>query len=220
MASKAVIVFFKVPEKGRVKTRLSKFLNDTFVLELYKGFVGDILEALETMGEKVLYFWPPGKKETLQKWLGNDYRFSVQQGDDLGQRMSNAFQDIFKKGYNRALLIGTDIPELSKEVICQAYEILQTRGAVIGPSGDGGYYLIGFKKSAFSKSIFQEIDWSTKSVLDQTVRAMDSMAIQYELLCELSDIDTPKDLDALVNRVEKGGKIGKRTLKILKSYES
>lgn len=219
MVSKAAIVFLRVPEKGRVKTRLSKFLSETFVLELYKGFIGDILEALETAGDKVLYSWPPGKEEILQRWLENKYIISVQQGDDLGQRMFNAFVDIFKKGYDQALLIGTDIPELSKEIIALAYKTLETEDVVIGPSGDGGYYLIGFRKPKFSKNIFKGIDWSTKKVLDQTLHAIKKISIQYKLLPELNDIDTKKDFEALVSRVKKGGQIGEKTRKILTAYE-
>ena len=218
MMDRVVIVFLRAPEKGRVKTRLSKFLNDTFVLELYKGLVKDTLDVIETSGDNALYFWPPGKKEVLQKWLGNKYAFLVQKGDNLGQKMSNAFVDMFKKGYTHALLIGTDIPELSANIITLAYQELQTADAVIGPSDDGGYYLIGFQKSGFSKIIFEGIDWSTTLVLDQTLQAMDRVSIQYRLLPGLNDIDTPKDFDALSCRVKDGGKIGKRTLKMLNSY--
>ncbi|MBU1342589.1 MAG: TIGR04282 family arsenosugar biosynthesis glycosyltransferase [Proteobacteria bacterium] len=220
MASNAVIVFLKVPEKGQVKTRLSECLSQTFVLALYKGFVSDILETIETAGDKFLYFWPPGGKKRLINFLGNRYVFFPQQGQDLGERMANAFVDTFKKGYTQAILIGTDIPELGKEVIAQACEILESEDAVIGPSDDGGYYLIGFRNTTFSKMIFTQIDWSTKAVLDQTLRAMNQRSIDCKQLLKLSDIDTHEDLTALADRVKKGGKIGTRTLEILSSYEA
>jgi len=220
MMDRVIIVFLRVPEKGRVKTRLSVFLNDTFVLKLYKGLVKDTLDVIETSGDNALYFWPPGKKEVLQKWLGNKYAFAVQKGDNLGQKMSNAFVDMFEKGYTYALLIGTDIPELSVNMITLAYQELQTADAVIGPSDDGGYYLIGFQKSEFSKNVFEGIDWSTTLVLNQTLGNMERESIQYHLLPGLNDIDTPKDFDALSCRVKYGGKIGKRTLEMLNSYEN
>lgn len=219
MISKAVIVFLKVPEKGRVKTRLAQFLDETFVLELYKGFVGDILDALKNCGETKLYSWPPGKRQLLENWLGTRYHFFAQNGNNIGQRMSNAFIDTFKSGTAHALLIGTDIPELSENVIFKAYRALQTTDAVIGPSSDGGYYLIGFQKTAFSKNIFKGIDWSTHRVLDQTLQAMDNRGIVYTLLPKLADIDTLEDLNALTGRVKKGGKTGERTRRILSSYE-
>jgi len=220
MSSEAVIVFLRAPEKGRVKTRLSKSGNKTFVLKLYKGFVQDTLDALEKDQDKFLYFWPPEKEDMVKNWLGNDYTYSAQKGGGLGQRMANAFCDVFKKGYAKVILIGTDIPEICEDIITSAYEILQTKGAVIGPSRDGGYYLIGFQKQRFSKIIFNEIDWSTDTVLDQTLLAMKEMSIQYKMLPTLKDIDTPEDLLYLVDKEKKGTtKTGKRTLKILKDYE-
>ncbi|CCK81433.1 TIGR04282 family arsenosugar biosynthesis glycosyltransferase [Desulfobacula toluolica] len=219
MISKAIIVFLRAPEEGRVKTRLSRGLSNAFVLELYKAFVCDTLEALALTGDKHLYFWPRGKEKILQKWLGTQYQYSLQQGEDIGQRMANAFVDIFKKGYDSALLVGTDIPELSTNLICLAYDALQTKDAVIGPSSDGGYYLIGFEKSAFLKNMFDGIDWSTSAVMDQTIKIMNRMSIRYKLLEEMNDIDTPADFNALIERVKKGGKAGKRTHRILDAYE-
>ncbi|WP_300461885.1 TIGR04282 family arsenosugar biosynthesis glycosyltransferase [Desulfobacula sp.] len=218
MTSKAVIVFLKAPETGRVKTRLSQSLNTTFVLDLYKGFVVDTLDVLESAQDTFLYVWPPGKAEALQKWLGSQYLFCPQQGEDLGQRMGNAFADIFKRGYDAALLVGTDIPELTPALISRAETALQTTDAVIGPSSDGGYYLIGFQKSGFSTSVFKDIDWSTPAVLDQTRQAMNHLSLRYELLTEMDDIDTPEDLNALMARVKKGGTIGMQTLKVLTLY--
>ena len=217
---RAVIVFLKAPQDGYVKTRLAEFLENSFVLALYKGFVRDILDVLETAGDKVLYFWPPEKKQAVQKWLGPQYDYSIQEGDDLGQRMSNAFVELFGKGYTRVLLVGTDVPELSSTDITRAFQILKTKDAVIGPSSDGGYYLIGFQTAKFSKHFFDDIDWSTSQVLHQTLLAMDRVSVRYELLSRLNDIDTPEDLAALSQRVKKGGKVGRRTLALLKSYET
>jgi len=220
MTSKAAIVFLRVPEKGRVKTRLSKSLSESFVLELYKGFVEDSLEALEGAGDKILYFWPPGKERLLEKWLGTHYFFSPQQGNDIGEKMANAFHEIFEKGYTRAVLVGTDIPELTGLMISRAHKLLSAADAVIGPAEDGGYYLIGFQKNKFSKSVFQNIDWSTGRVLDQTITAMDRESIQYKLIDKLHDIDTLKDLKALTERAEKSENIGRRTLENLSACQS
>lgn len=219
MVSKAVIIFLKAPEQGRVKTRLSRFLDETFVLELYKGFVFDTLDALETGGDKLVCFWPPQREKSLKLWLGNDLDYFSQKGSDIGKRMSNAFFEIFNRGYAQALLIGTDIPELDSEVITLAHQALQTADAVIGPTCDGGYYLIGFKRASFSQNIFKGINWSTSSVLAQTCHVMKKMSLHYKLLPELNDIDTPEDLTAFINRVKKGGKAGKKTINVLSAYE-
>ncbi|MCP3874051.1 MAG: glycosyltransferase [Desulfobacteraceae bacterium] len=219
MIDKATIVFLRAPEKGKVKTRLSEFLSEAFVLDLYKGFVIDTLQALESTGDKILYYWPLKKKNLLLNFLGNGYTLSCQHGDNIGRRMANAFQDIFQDGYERGVLIGTDIPEISREIIERSFKILETKDAVVGPSIDGGYYLIGFNKTAFSKAAFKNINWSTKHVLDETLDIFNKMKVSYECLPELNDIDTVEDLKALAARVKKGGRAGKRTLEILKDYE-
>lgn len=216
---KAVIVFLKAPEQGCVKTRLSRYLDESFVLDLYKGFIEDTLETLKTTGDIFIYFLPSGKQAPLKTWLGNGYAYFPQKGNDLGKRMSNAFQEVFTKGYTSVLLVGTDIPELSRDIIFLAYKTLQSAESVIGPTADGGYYLIGFQKSGFLEKVFHGIDWSTASVLDQTLEAINKRFLSHKLLPRLNDIDTPEDLTALAQRVAKGGKAGKRTLEFLKSYE-
>lgn len=215
----AVIVFLKAPETGRVKTRLSGVLDPAALLDLYRAFIGDTLEALETAGKVFICFSPPEAKEGLRSWLGEGYDYLPQQGADLGERMSNAFEEIFNRGYSSALLIGTDIPELTRDHMAEARQALSTTDAVIGPTGDGGYYLIGFQKPAFSNAVFHGIPWSTTSVLDQTLKAMTQASLQYKLLSRLEDIDTPEDLNALILRLKTGKSAGKRTLKMLNAYE-
>ena len=219
MRNNAVIVFLKAPEKGRVKTRLSMSLDESFVLELYKGFIHDTLAILESFPDKLIYFLPPEKENELRSWLGNEYPYFVQTGKDLGEKMSNAFRDGFTKGYDRLVLIGTDIPEITESVLLHAFKILETKDAVIGPASDGGYYLIGFKKESFSEKIFHDMNWSTKGVLGETLKAMDRTGIKYERVSELNDVDTPEDLRALVLRMKNGGRIGPHTRKMLESYE-
>ncbi len=215
MISKAVIVFLKVPEKGKVKTRLSKSFDNDFVVNLYKGFVLDTLAALQTTAEIKLYFWPSNKEEILREWLGNGYAFCRQKGEDLGQRMANAFGEMFNSGYDTVLLLGTDIPEITHHIIELAFKELKTHDAVIGPSSDGGYYLIGFDSTGFSSEIFQDIQWSTRRVFNQTMSAVDKTGLRCKCLPELNDIDTREDLKMLADQVRKGRKIGKRTHKIL-----
>ncbi len=219
MGNNAVIVFLKAPEKGRIKTRLSKVLDESFVIELYKGFIRDTLLVLPSIADKFIYFLPSEKKDEVISWLGNGYQYAVQTGQDLGEKMSNAFKDGFSKGYDRLVLIGTDIPEISKSHLHQAFDALETKDAVIGPASDGGYYLIGFNKESFSEKIFHGIHWSTTNVFGETLKAMVEMNLQYEQVLELNDVDTPEDLNALVLRIKNGGRTGPHTRKILESYD-
>ncbi len=220
MGNRAVIVFLRVPEKGQVKTRLSKILNTTFVLDLYKAFVEDTLAAVKDQGEPYLYFWPPYQKEMLCSWLGSDYDYFPQQGDNLGQKMVNAFEDVFAKGIDQAVLVGTDIPQLDPGIISSGFKMLETKPAVIGPSKDGGYYLIGFNKPYFSKLVFKDIEWSTPKVLDQTLSFMKQEIIEPDFLPFLNDIDIPADLENLIKTVKQGGNAGPSTRRLLLSHEN
>ncbi len=219
MRNNAVIVFLRVPEKGRVKTRLSVSLDESFVLELYKGFIHDTLAILESFQDTFIYFLPPEKEKELRSWLGNKYHYCLQTGRDLGEKMSNAFKDGFTRGYDRLVLMGTDIPEITETVLLHAFEILETKDAVIGPALDGGYYLIGFKKESFSEKIFHDMNWSTKDVFQETLKAMDRINLKYGRVSELNDVDTPEELKALALRMKNGGRIGPHTRKMLESYE-
>ncbi len=216
MNKNALIVFLKAPEKGKVKTRLSMDLDEGFVLELYQAFICDLLETLEPVSETFIYVWPPEKKNDLEALIGKDYDFAPQKGNDLGDKMANALDEVFKKGYERAILIGGDIPEITADIIFQAFNILSACHCVVGPSKDGGYYLIGFQKFRFSTQVFDGIEWSTSKALEQTISTMKNLALSWGTLPALEDIDTLEDLNALAQRVEKGQKIGARTLELLK----
>ncbi len=105
MDNSIVIIFLKIPQRNVVKTRLSIDLDEIFVLELYKGFVCDLLEVLKDTKYKAVYFWPGEKGvKALQNWLGNDYTYFPQKGKNIGEKMSNAFLDMFLKGYESVLL--------------------------------------------------------------------------------------------------------------------
>lgn len=223
MSKTAVILFLRVPVKGKVKTRLAKELGDEFTLELYKSFVLDILDVLKETENLFLYFWPPDKKEALKEWLGTEYLFEPQQGQDLGAKMAIAFEHLFEKGYHRVVLLGSDIPEINRNIIEDACRALESSDAVVGPSSDGGYYLIGFAKSVYSepgflKRFFSSINWSTPEVLDQTISRIDRALLEKKILPQLDDMDTVKDLDGLASRVKQGKRIGAYTGKIINEY--
>lgn len=216
-----MIVFLKFPEKGKVKTRLSKVLDDSYVLELYKGFIQDTLMALKPFDHVLIYFFPREKAADLKSWLGEGYSYFLQTGRDLGEKMANAFKDGFQMGYERLLLIGTDIPEISSPVLHQAFRILENRDAVIGPARDGGYYLIGFNRKSFSGQIFfDDMDWSSGHVFERTLSILTREGLSFEKTPELCDIDTSEDLKALAARIVQGGHTGPCTRKILERHEA
>lgn len=214
----AVILFLRVPEKGKVKTRLARGLGDDFALSVYKGFVLDILDVLSECRDLFLFYWPSDREKLLHEWLGKQYEFLPQTTGDIGQKMSDAFSAVFSLGYDNALLLGTDIPEFDRGVLCKAFDALESCDCVIGPSTDGGYYLIGFSKQGFSENFFNGIDWSTHKVLDQTISCVERESVGFALLDELEDIDFIENFDRLLKRMESGKKVGKNTYENLIEY--
>lgn len=126
--------------------------------------------------------------------MARQNKFYPQQGDDLGKRMRLAFETAFSEGYARCILTGSDLPGLDPKLIKSAFETLKKSPACIGPAKDGGYYLIGFQQERFSKSIFQDIKWSTESVFPETLIKLNEKGLPTAILPQFSDIDTVDDL--------------------------
>ncbi len=204
------IIFLRAPEKGTVKTRLATSLDHETVLDLYKGFVIDTLAAAAPVSDITLYCWPPEKKTMVSDWLQN-YPVRPQSGGDIGEKMSNAFQEMFDSGIHKAILIGTDIPDVTTEILSQAFSMLDNNDLVLAPAQDGGYYLIGFNSQTFSPVVFEDINWSTPTVLQETLAIVNQNNYRCYLLPELNDIDTVADLKALYQRCMDGHRTGSKT---------
>lgn len=218
MQDNAVIVFLRAPQKGRVKTRLAQHLDQGLVLELYRAFVLDTLETAQALGRPLIFFTPPDQEDMIRKWLGTDYDYAVQKDGNIGERMADAFLTVFKNGAKRCVLIGTDIPQLDKDLLIQAVEMLLEHDAVVGPSQDGGYYLIGFGRDRFSSAVFDSIDWSTHRVTGQTLAALEKEKLSYSLLPALNDIDSIEDFNALIQQFQAGCNVGGFAATIVKGY--
>jgi hypothetical protein len=185
----------KYPERGRVKTRLAASMGDERALELYKRFLLNILSTLNK-GTFLFYlcFYPADALESLRKWMGGDYLYMPQQGENLGERMKNGFIEAFTLNFKRVVLIGSDIPDLPLEFIEEAFASIREKDCVIGPSSDGGYYLIGFKDTKFSPQVFKGIPWSTERVFEETMKILEREGLTVHTLRPLRDIDTIDDL--------------------------
>ncbi len=195
MDDRCLLFFMKYPERGRVKTRLAASMGDQSALELYKRFLLNILSTLNK-GTFLFYlcFYPADALESLRKWLGGDYLYMPQQGENLGERMKNGFMEAFDSGFKRVVLIGSDIPDLPLEFIEEAFASIREKDCVIGPSLDGGYYLIGFKDTKFSPQVFKGILWSTERVFEETMKILEREGLTLHSLKPLRDIDTIDDL--------------------------
>jgi len=180
---------------GKVKTRLAKFYGDNFASGFYKLCVEKLIEDFKnTLPEMNSYIFCSDKNETRQvkKWLGESFLYFHQSGNNLGERMKNAFEKTFDKGYDNAIIIGTYIPGINSNLVIKSFKLLDKYDCVIGPSSDGGYYLLGIKKKY--PYLFENINWSTGTVLSDTIKKLKSKKLTYFLLEELIDIDTADDL--------------------------
>jgi rSAM/selenodomain-associated transferase 1 len=202
MADKAIILLFvKAPVRGQVKSRLAAEVGEESALDLYRCFVLDIVGTLDNSGYPFrICFYPHDDDNALAALLGRRRHVMPQEGKDLGKRMENAFRNIFSEGYDRAVLIGSDIPDLTPAVLREALESLEKNDVVIGPAADGGYYLIGFHKRSLFPPIFHEREWSTDRVFGETLEILRDASLRIHLAPEWRDVDTREDLNALAAR--------------------
>ena len=210
-----VLLFIKAPFKGRVKSRLAAAVGEEAAFELYKNFILDIIDALSTSGYPFrVCFYPPDAEEAITTWLVG-HPAAPQDGNELGERMELAFKKIFTEGFTSAILIGSDIPDLTPAVFHEALESLNDNDAVIGPAADGGYYLIGFNKRSFLPRIFRGIPWSTDTVFRETMDILKESSLRVHLVPQWKDVDTLEDLKALFERNRNSGFNESRTMTYL-----
>ncbi len=203
-ASQSVIVFLRAPDSGRVKTRLARFLGNDAAADLYRCFVSDLLSMLKRTGHPVrIAYTPPDAGDRIAAWLGSGYFLAPQKGADLGRRMADAFRRAFAGGVDRALLVGTDLPDLPQKRIADGFAALQTAPAVLTPTPDGGYCLIGFRADAFAEGVFDDQPWGTGGVLSGTLAAFRRLKMAPRLLDSWPDIDTAEDISSFMERIRK-----------------
>lgn len=214
-SGQAIILFVRFPERGRVKTRLAEDIGEENARVLSHYFVLDLLETLHCCNRflHICYFPPEAGKE-MQDWLGRQYSYMPQNGGTLGEKMRNAFHEVFRQGCEEALLMGSDIPDLPLAVIESAYSFTRHE-AVIGPSRDGGYYLIGFRKESFLPEIFEGIDWGTERVFKKTLEIFSRRNRKVGILPLWQDVDRLEDLKALYQRNRNSPFAGSRTMTYL-----
>jgi len=199
-----ILFFVKYPEEGQVKSRLAVDLKEISAVELYRNFVIDLLCQLRDLG--IIFHiccFPETAIGRFAAWLGNCYVFMPQRGNDLGARMSNSFSQAFLGGFRRVIVIGSDSPDLPGSFVKEALSSLATHDSVIGPTADGGYYLIGFRDDTFCSEALVDIAWSTNTVFPRTLHILRKAGHKTRVLPRWNDIDTLADLKGLVQRNRK-----------------
>lgn len=193
MNQSLLMIFIKNPVRGKVKTRLAATIGDDRALKVYEQLLEHTRQIASFVKSDKAVFYSDFIDES-DHWSKLGFMQHLQQGNDLGERMSNAFSSSFDKGYKRVIIIGSDCFELSDTIIEQGFEALNNKDAVIGPAADGGYYLLGMNE--MHPSLFRGIKWSTAAVLSETIQELQKLKIATALLPVLSDVDEEKDLAA------------------------
>jgi rSAM/selenodomain-associated transferase 1 len=218
--SRCVIVFVKAPEKGQVKVRLAQCIGEDVACEIYRNFVLDLMDRLsEGDFDLRVCFNPPQSKDKMAEWLGREHCLVPQTGEDLGRKMENAFRLTFIEGYKEVLLVGSDVPDLEACIVDRAFESLRYDDLVLGPSSEGGYYLIGFKSESFIPDIFQGVQWNTSQVLNSTMLAARKRGRTVHVMPRRRDMDTVEDLQALMEESRGMSFENSRTISYLRKCE-
>ncbi|MGY5850768.1 TIGR04282 family arsenosugar biosynthesis glycosyltransferase [Salegentibacter sp. F14] len=184
-----LIIFAKNPLKGRVKTRLAQEVGNNAALAIYNFLLHHTYEATKNLKvDKVIYYSEAFPEQEI--FDSENFRKELQRGQDLGEKMENAFCDAFENTYQRVIIIGTDLLEISQKDIKDAFDHLKKEDVVIGPAKDGGYYLLGMK--SLNSKVFRNKAWSTDSVLKNTLQ--DFKKDKVKILKSCNDIDVLSDI--------------------------
>lgn len=211
-----VMVFCKRPAPGRVKTRLAKSIGAMRAAALYRAFVQDVLTSVRGAGALLRCCPAPSPHAIREDWPPP---FWWQHGADLGKRMSNAFARAFAPvsaggaGAAAALLVGTDVPQISPWAVRSAWRALMHADLTFGPALDGGYYLVGMRREAFSPHLFEKIAWSGPHVLNHSLQRAAGLHTVFAPC--LRDVDDLADLQALLQETRNTMPATRRAARVL-----
>jgi uncharacterized protein len=185
-----LLIFIKNPQLGKVKTRIACTTNDAFALSIYQQLLQTTLEnTLKVNHTRWLFYSDFIEKK--DNWNEGFFSKKLQNEGDLGQRMEIAFQSAFDSKASKVVIIGSDCPDLSPDIINEAFFQLNSNDFVLGPTFDGGYYLLGM--NAFHAEVFRNMAWSTDIVFSTTCRIIQQLDKSVALMPMLNDIDTEAD---------------------------
>jgi len=199
--SHRLVVFAKTPRPGHVKTRLCPPLSAGQAAGLCRAFLLDVLELCDGLPdcERVLAYAPRGTRAEMAALAGVGWRLTLQQGQDLGERLANAFEEALAAAPRRVLIIGTDSPHLSANTLRAADTALSEADVVLGPCADGGFYLIGLRR--WQPGLLDGVRWSTEHALRDTLACAAGLGLSCHLLEESYDVDDFASLMRLADHV-------------------
>jgi uncharacterized protein len=194
----AVAIMAKAPRPGAVKTRLCPPLLAAEAAALYRCFLLDKIAAVQALsGVRPMVAYTPDEAQTEFAMLAPDFALVPQRGRDLGARLHTTLASLLAAGHPGAIAVDSDTPTLPREFLQQAVDCLTGPGpdVVLGPTEDGGYYLIGVRVA--NRALFDDMPWSTSAVLEITLRRAAAAGLQTVCTPAWFDVDTPDDLRRL-----------------------
>jgi uncharacterized protein len=196
-----LIIFTRYPKTGTTKTRLIPLLGAEGAANLQRQMTEHTLSRMMGMTASndvtIEIRYDGGNEHLMRQWLGSEFEYASQGDGNLGERMQRAFEDAFKSKATAVVIIGTDIPDLTAVDVTSAFTVLKQKKMALGPAKDGGYYLIGLQKNAFSPAVgdlFTGITWGEHDVLRKTLNISSHLGLNYSLLKEMDDVDRPEDI--------------------------
>lgn len=191
---RVIIIMAKVPEAGKVKTRLQPFLTPEQSAEFADCLLQDTISKAKSLENKLIVAYSPLEQRDYFDRFHN-LNLIAQDGKDLGERMFNAFKFAVRKDSDSIVMIGTDSPTLPPTFIEKAFEYLEKADVVLGKTEDGGFYLIGLKK--LDRRIFAYVEWSSERTFEQTKKNLEKLGFSLAELSIWYDVDESKDLERL-----------------------
>jgi len=190
-----IILFAKAPRLGFVKTRLAKDVGEARALQIYRELGSRTADvARKTQCRVVIYYTPDDAESEVRDWLGSaGLEFCSQSDGDLGKRMAEAFAATLPES-DSVCIVGTDIPDITPTTLGDAFDALAEQDVVLGPSEDGGYYLIGLSEPR--PELFDDVPWSTDAVFGLTTQRARAAGLSVEVMDPLTDVDTINDVPA------------------------
>ena len=188
-----ILLMTKTPILGDVKSRLATEIGETSALELYTCFLKDMVETLRGLdADYIIYYTPEESLDLLKNYLGANHKFVPQVGNDLGERIYQGLEIAHTLGYQYSIALASDVPDITENYLRKARMELMRHQAVIGPSHDGGYNLIGFNLEDINSGFFNGLQWSTENVYMETLKRLSGVDIY--VLPVWGDVDKTSDL--------------------------
>lgn len=195
-AHNALIMLARYPRPGQVKSRLAATVGDEVAAEFARLSAERLFAESGRLPQTVrryLFFADAADAAEVRRWAGEAFRLQPQVAGDFGRRMSAAFHTAFREGAHKAVIVGSDIPDLSASLLAEAFHLLDQYPLVIGPDRGGGYYLLGMKM-LYADLFLREVSWGSERVLGQTLRIMEALDLVPAFLPALIDVDTEGDM--------------------------